>query len=343
MKKVTIQDIADSLGVSRTTVWKVFSGKEGVSEELKDRIITKALEMDYLLPEGIEPLRHSEKRSADKPLNIALAVSRPETSIFWMTIIHQIAKEFSDQNVNLVYTYLPSRVDKDYVLPLSLTNGTTHGMIVMNVYNQQLLKLLSDCNIPKVFFDTAVSVPASELNGDVILMENYNSVFTLTEHLIDKGVKSFGFIGDIDYAKSNYERYEGFLKALYVHRLPVDHKQILTGSIGEDSYKEEIESFLDTLSSMPQAFVCASDYVACILISSLMKLNIRVPQDILVTGFDDNIENPIAEDLTTVHVYNQDIGLRLALQILYRIHYPDMPYEMSYVETKVIYRNTSGD
>ena len=229
MKKVTIQDIADSLGVSRTTVWKVFSGKEGVSEELKDRIITKALEMDYLLPEGIEPLRHSEKRSADKPLNIALAVSRPETSIFWMTIIHQIAKEFSDQNVNLVYTYLPSRVDKDYVLPLSLTNGTTHGMIVMNVYNQQLLKLLSDCNIPKVFFDTAVSVPASELNGDVILMENYNSVFTLTEHLIDKGVKSFGFIGDIDYAKSNYERYEGFLKALYVHRLPVDHKQILTG------------------------------------------------------------------------------------------------------------------
>ncbi|QOV20713.1 LacI family DNA-binding transcriptional regulator [Blautia liquoris] len=343
MKKVKLQDIADSLGVSRTTVWKVFSDKEGVSDELKDKIISRALEMDYSLPEGIDRPDKSKKESSDAPLNIALAVSRPESSIFWMRIIHQIAKEFSKQNINLVYTYLPSKINENYILPASLSNGNTQGMIIMNVYNVKLLKLLSTCDIPKVFFDTAVSVPTSELNGDVILMENYNSVFKLTKHLIDKGIKTFGFIGDINYAKSNHERYEGFLGALDDHNLALDHTLTLTGSIGEDTYKEEIELFLDTLSSIPQAFVCASDYVACLLISSLRKRNIRVPHDILVTGFDDNIESPIAENITTVHVYNQNIGMRLAMQILYRIKYPNMPYELSYIETKVIYRNSSDD
>lgn len=41
MKKVTLQEIAASLGISRTTVWKVFSGHEGVSDSLKSRIIAK--------------------------------------------------------------------------------------------------------------------------------------------------------------------------------------------------------------------------------------------------------------------------------------------------------------
>ena len=40
-KKITMQDIADELNVSRVTVWKVLNGKEGVSFELKEKIIKK--------------------------------------------------------------------------------------------------------------------------------------------------------------------------------------------------------------------------------------------------------------------------------------------------------------
>ena len=51
MKKVTLQDIASSLGISRTTVWKVFSGQKGVSDNLRRKILTTAQEMGYEFPE----------------------------------------------------------------------------------------------------------------------------------------------------------------------------------------------------------------------------------------------------------------------------------------------------
>ena len=136
MKKVTLQEIAASLGISRTTVWKVFSGHEGVSDSLKSRIIAKAQELGYEFPENFQftPLADEQP-----PVNIAVAVCRPETSLFWMNIIHQIAKEFTSRNINLVYVYLPTSIDETYVLPAALTGGTANGMIVLNVYNQRLL------------------------------------------------------------------------------------------------------------------------------------------------------------------------------------------------------------
>ena len=165
MKKVTLQEIANSLGISRTTVWKVFSGHEGVSDSLRTKVIAKAQELGYAIPEDFQYPQSAEETT---PVNIAVAVCRPETSLFWMTIIHQIAKVFSTHNVNLVYTYLPTSADKTYFLPPTLTNGNVHGIIVLNVYNERLLRLLAETQIPKVFLDTSSLVAPDELNGDLL-------------------------------------------------------------------------------------------------------------------------------------------------------------------------------
>ena len=95
MKKVTLQEIANSLGISRTTVWKVFSGHEGVSDSLRTKVIAKAQELGYAIPEDFQYPQSAEETT---PVNIAVAVCRPETSLFWMAIIHQIAKVFSTHN-----------------------------------------------------------------------------------------------------------------------------------------------------------------------------------------------------------------------------------------------------
>ena len=340
MKKVTLQDIANSLGISRTTVWKIFSGQKGVSDSLRRKILAKAQELGYEFPECA--FLPPSPETAAPPVNIAVAVCRPESSIFWMNIIHQIAKELSFHKVNLMYTYLPSAIDRDYTLPDSLVNGNTHGIIVMNVYNEQLIRLLSEAPVPKVFLDTATSVPPSSLNGDLILMENSSSISEITEHLLKQGRTKIGFIGDIRYAQSNYERYEGFCKTLERHGLSPCPELSLTGSIGTDTHKEEIDAFLNTLPFMPDAFVCVSDYVACLLMQLLLKRGLRIPEDVAVSGFDGNMESPLAEELTTVQVFNQDIGLRLALQILYRIEHPDTRPEIVYISSQTIFRSSTG-
>ena len=51
----------------------------------------------------------------------------------------------------------------------------------------------------------------------------------------------------------------------------------------------------------------------------------------------------LAEHLTTVQVFNEELGARLALQILYRIKYPNTPHEITYLGTNVLYRDSTGD
>ncbi len=62
-----------------------------------------------------------------------------------------------------------------------------------------------------------------------------------------------------------------------------------------------------------------------------------------VSGFDNNTEDLLAEHLTTVQVFNEELGARLALQILYRIKYPNTPHEITYLGTNVLYRDSTGD
>ncbi len=342
MKKTTMQDIAASLGISRTTVWKVFSGQDNVSDALREKILLRAKELNYKIPTTAAVSEHPAALNTQLPTNIALAVCRPESSLFWMSIIHQIAKELSFHNVNLIYTYLPSEIDENYQLPSTFTNGQVSGMIVMNVYHHQLLRLLSNAPIPKVFLDTATHVPFSALNGDLVLMENSSVISQITEELIMQGRHVFSFIGDIDYAQSNYERFMGFASALKNHGLELHPEIMMTGAIGADTYKEEIDAFLNSLSKIPDAFVCVSDYVACLLIQLLKRRGYRVPEDVAVSGFDDIAENPAAEDLTSVQVFNLDIGTRLAAQILYRIQHPHARYETIYISSQVIFRSSTS-
>lgn len=341
MKKTTIQDIADSLEISRVTVWKVFSGREGVSDDLKNRIIARAREMNYMLPESL----HSPselKPQIQEQYTVSVTVSRPETSSFWITILHEIAKEMANYNINLMYTYLPSEPSADYELPGVLTNGTVNGIIVLNIYNESLIRKLAKLNIPKVFMDTSTSIPFNELNGDLILIEGKSGISEIVDFLVRKGRREIGFIGDAKYAQTNYERYRGFVHALEENNITLNPSYCLTGSIGIHTYSEEINEFLNSLPKMPEAFVCVSDFVANLLCQSLVDRKYKIPEDVAVSGFDGNTDFPYSSELTTVQVHNRCLGLRLAYQIVYRIQHPDACYEYSYLCSDVVFRNSTN-
>ena len=339
MKKVTMQDIADALNISRVSVWKVFTGRPGVSPALRNQIIAKALEMNYALPSDLRA-EANEKHEAEKK-TIAIAVSSPETSVFWINLIHEIAKEASAHNANIMYTYLPKEIDSTYTLPSFLTDGSVNGMIVLNVYDDSLIKMLASLNLPKVFMDTSTTIPFAQLNGDLLLIEGRSSVAQITESIIAQGKKRIGFIGDIKYAQTNFERYYGFKSAMKEHGISVESDYCLTGPIGADTYKEEIERFLDKLAPLPDAFICVSDFVANIVCNSLVTKGFQIPKDIMVSGFDEQADLSFPTPLTTVRVNSVSFGCKLARQILYRLECPNAGRELIYVSPEVVLREST--
>jgi len=329
-----MQDIADSLSISRISVWKALTNRPGVSDDLRLTVINEAIKMGY-----IKRPFNDDDNMVKTAKNIAVVMSRPESSIFWMQIIHEIAKELALNGVNLMYTYMPSRWNENDSLPPALTDGSVSGIIVLNIYLEQQLKMLSNLPLPKVFLDNVPTLHSVDMNGDIVFIEGRTPVREITGRLLDNGYSKLGFIGDINYAQTNMDRYLGFVDAFSGRNLKIDKSFIMTESLALDTHYQQIEKFLTSLKSMPDGFVCVSDYIAHFVQRCFTDNGIDQSK-ILLTGFDNTSEHAnVADKITSVDVQTDSMGKRLANKILFALKNPNLPHEVSYVLTKVVYRN----
>ena len=334
MSKVTMQDVADALGVSRVSVWKVFNDQPGVSNTLKNSIIDMASKLGY---NGLSPATISNKTD-NKFKNVALVVSRPDSAVFWTDIIHSIAKELSIHNVNLMYTYIQSSYTDNFQLPDILMGDNVGGIIVMNLYDRHIIKRISKLSTPKVFLDTVPSITEKMLDSDLMLIEGRSAINTIIDDIVKKGCTRLGFIGDLNYARTNLERYYGYTDGLAMHNIPLEPSICFTDSIGISSYQSRIFEFLDSINEMPDAFICVSDYVAQYVAMYISENPERFTRPILLTGFDGSKEYVnVADKITTANVNTRQLGRRLALQILYRMEHPGAPFETVYIHPEISY------
>ncbi|RRD93951.1 LacI family transcriptional regulator [Clostridiales bacterium COT073_COT-073] len=340
MKKVTMQDIANAIGISRISVWKAFHDYPGISPRLKKEIFEKAEEMGYRKVNSQSVTTQPE----DSAKTVAVIVSRPDSSKFWLDIIHQIAKELTKENVNLMYTYVPSFYKENYQLPAILTAKQVSGAIVLNVNDPALTRLINKLDIPLVFLDIPPAVKPTELNGDLILIEGRCATKELTKHILAKGKTRIGFIGDINYAQTNFERYHGYLDAMADYSLKVEPAICFTEPINIYRYEEEIHRFLKGLKLMPEAFVCVSDFVAQYVETFLSANGYHIPDDVAMTGFDGRREYAnVADILTTALVQTDHLGKRLANQLLFRMNHPQASYCITYVLSELQFNASTGD
>lgn len=330
MAKTTMQHLADVVGVSRITVWKALNNRPGVSEQMRRQIINTASELKYQASPAVE---EGTRRT------FSIVVSRPESSSFWMQIIHHIAKELDVHGINLMYTYMPTSYQEGYVLPSSLSDDSIDGFIVLNVYDEKLLRLLAAKRMPAVYLDTIPSVKPQELNGSLVMIEGRTRVSDITSRLLASGHTKIGFVGDVDYAQTNADRYLGFVDAHRAARIAIDPALCMTGSISLKKHYEEIGRFLSELKQWPDAFVCPSDFIADFISRYMEETGRKIPDSFVITGFDNNPEYAhVAGKITTVHVATAALGKSLARKLMFHVDYPDAPNEVSYVATDILYR-----
>ena len=174
-----------------------------------------------------------------------------------------------------------------------------------------------------------------------MLIEGFSSVYEITESVIQRGIHEIGFIGDIHYAKTNLDRYRGFCSCMENYNLPLKEEFCLTHSIGIFSYYQELSDFLDSLPTLPKAIICASDYIAHYLRAYFSEHEDRIPDGIVITGFDGSNEYTNIDGLiTTANVKTSLLGKRLSMQLIYRMEHCDAPYELTYINPDIIYRDS---
>ncbi len=343
MKSVSIQKIADSLKISRNTVSKVINSRGFVSPETEKKVIQKALEFGYdKIPAKLLEEYKNNTGKGEK-INIAVVATQPDFSEFWVRIINGIANELSNKNCNFLYNYITFEQEKSFD-SLQLQQHDVEGIIVINVYNRQAIQSLVDTGIPIVYYDAPKNCSNTYVNGDIVLVEGQNSIYEITSRMLDTGCKKIGFIGDITYSQSIYERWQGFINAHEVKNVPVDKNYCFTESgTGHFYFGNEVEQVFSNMNTLPDAFVCANDVIAYRVKTWLEKSGYGIPGDILISGFDDIRETVTGEKtLTSVYVNNEEIGKRLVEQLIWRINNPARLFETIKINTDVIFRKSTG-
>jgi LacI family transcriptional regulator len=342
MKKVTIQDVAKELNLSRNTVAKALNNSDTVSYETRYVVIEKAYEMGYskLSPVVLNEFKLRNKIDDTKTI---VVLTRREISVFWNSIIMGISDELNKYGCKLQFNFISEQDEKNLTLPLDL-QAEVSGIIILSVFAIEYVDQIMKQNIPVVFLDAPSNLDSIAQYGDVIVCEGYNCTRKITTDLISQGLKKVGFIGDITYCKTINDRYQGYLSALHYGGLSKDDSIIANYHTTHKFYKTvEVEKALNSFPSMPDAIVCANDDIALDVIRCLRGRGLTVPGDVAVTGYD-NVEGmaQVEPFLTTVRVGNQRLGRRLVQQLMWRIQNPTFPKEVIFIGVEVIFRQSSN-
>lgn len=351
--RVTIQDIADSLGVSRNTVSKAINNTGILSDITRDKVLKRAMEMGYKQFSYVttatinkqEPLLTDTKENKEISLFTTKFLG---DSHFSSTMLDKFQREISQLGYSLSMHRILADELKNVQLPKSFDVKRTSGIICYEMFNHAYSQLLCSLELPILFVDSPVIGLGQPLKADCLYMDNRSDIFAFIQEMVRRGKKSIGFIGEYQHCQSFFERYMAYRNALYLLELPSTEEYcILYNKEGvEDPTSEDYQDYLkecfQNLKQLPDAFICANDFVAIDTVHVLRKLGYSVPKDVYLCGFDDSPEAKIVmPSLTTIHIHSQIMGYSAVHLLISRIKEPSLNYRTIYTETDLIYREST--
>ena len=209
-----------------------------------------------------------------------------------MVEVCHFLKDYLEGELNIYELIRSPLIDGVIVDTCSLT--VDHEDTVTN----KLLQILKERpSIPVVSLDMTFGPYEVAQTDDTVAFE------TITRHIIKQhGCRDIGFLSGLEEEDVPSKRLIGFRNAMRECGIPVNEDRIYHGEYWY-SYGERIADQVERGEiTLPEAFICSTDYVALGLVNRLKKYGIRVPEDVLVTGFDAIAEAAINDPTITTFV-----------------------------------------
>jgi len=343
MKRVTLQDIADELGISRNTVSKAINNSDGIAASTRDKILQKAVEMGYKQFSYVNSILGADA-AASAPASqqyqgeIALLTAAFLTqSHFASTMLDKFQREISQAG----FTMNTHRITKENLstmtLPYTFRKDLVKAVICIEMFNYEYGKMICELDVPVLFVDGPVKRDGSYLPADHLFMDNTTEITRFVNDMLAAGKKRIGFIGNYNHCQSFYERYAAFRMAMLMADVPVDERFVYC-----TNRVDEIIESIAGLEQLPDVFICANDFLAGDLIRNLFTIGKSVPEDVLVLGFDNSPESRIYRPaLSTVHVHTQVMAISAMQLLISRRHEPSLDFRTVHTETELIYREST--
>lgn len=322
MKKVTIQDIAKEMGLSRNTVAKALSNG-AVAPETRNAVIQKAWQMGYAkLTEDVQ--QELETQYKKEQSGTILVLFNHWESVFWNRTIAGISAAVTEEGFRM-QLHIVDEQDEDGDGVLAQLADDVKGIIFLCVFPIRFVRGVSRAGLPMTFFNTPVNAQEYIALGDVYNLEGFYSMNRLTSYCIEqKGCRSFAFIGYAEGSRVVQARYLGFLGACNQHSIQPDENMLFTRPSNQIYFGYSmVEEVIQKMKVVPDAIVCENDDIAKYTALALLQRDPELAKRTVITGFDNTIEEDFfKKDIVTVDVRVEELGRRLVKSVIDRVRDP---------------------
>jgi LacI family transcriptional regulator len=316
-----IYDIAKQAGVSLSAVSLALNNKPGVSNELRQKIVSIAVETGY---KTVSPEHYyANENITIKLLKIAKHghIVNERHSAFITEYMEGIEIAAQKRKYKLEIAFF-DKVPISEIIS-SQKGSAVDGFLVLGTeLNTHELAYFSELTKPVVFLDSYFPLSLY----DCVDMDNNDGVFKAIHYLYNCGHRSIGLIKS-SYETRNFKLREfGFREALEYFSLPIQDQYMVSVDPAYNQSIADMSKFLQRARTLPSAFFCMNDIIAYGCMKALRDHNLRIPEDVSIIGFDDLPASGISEPpLTTIRVSTRQIGQRalekVSEQILKRSEY----------------------
>ena len=314
----TIRDVAKLAGVSTATVSKVMNGSYSISQATADRVRKVMEELNY----------HPNLRAR----NFARQSTR---QVLFLTTLGEGAG-FSNPHMFEIMCGLECTLGKkDYLLGVKNISPAEAPEFVREVFDSKMVDgVVIHASVISRELDELIKY--KEIPHIVLGMPNFASHFCWLDidnklagemaanYLLQCGYQSLAFAGGTDEDKISGHRLAGVLSVLKEYDVIVPRYHLQYGESDCDSGFRMTEQLLEN-PNLPDAIICANNYIAYGCVNALKENKIRIPEDMGVLTFDDYPFSRILEpELTVVNIDVYDMGMQAGKLILNKMKKPNL-------------------
>jgi len=329
----TILDVAREAKVSISTVSHVINRSRFVSEETRGRVVHAVAALNY------QPNAVARSLRTKRTQMIALVI--PDiTNPYFPEVARGVQDAAEENNYAVVLCNTDRTLSQEVRLLKTLRQQRVEGIILNpSEVTRVDLQMLREAGISVVLIGSQIDDP----EFDLVMVDNVEGVYDAVEHLIALGHCRIGLVGGPRTTSSGLQRFQGYVRALNAHEIPIEDDLITECAFTYDGGRECMKRLL-ALKPPTTAVFAANDVMALGALIAIEDAGLKVPDHVSLVGFDDIPEaSRTYPKLTTIAQPKYQMGKEAARLLFGRIKSDySLPRQKVVLEHKLVVRNSTA-
>lgn len=328
--KYSISDVAEMLGVSKSTVSRVINGNTGVGPELRKKV------MDFVEEIGYQPNTIAQSLSKGH-MNIVALILGDVRNPFYAELAFKIQQILNNQGYMVMTLNSEYNIERELEF-LGLTEQFNFaGLILITAQEEIIEDRLKNMDLPKVLVNRILP----HYTGDSVLIDNFQAGYQATMHLIELGHRNIGFIKGPGVSSASSQRFAGYRQAMQNYGLPFEENFVFESDLKLETGRSLADIFCK-MEKRPSAMVVVNDMTAIGFMDGCRNAGIRIPEDLSIVSFDNiAMASMYGIELTTISQHVDEMGEKAARLMLKQLNDKKAKPERIIMEPTLIVRKTT--